>query len=47
MKVSEFYMSTGKKKRHNLKIENSVLSNRLTEDLSPGDTLSDSSEGPL
>ena len=38
---------TEKKKLHNLKVENYVLFGGLAEDLSPGDSLSDSSEGLL
>lgn len=34
-----------KKTMHNLKAENYVLFARFTEDLSPGDILSDSSQG--
>ena len=34
-----------KKKMHNLKVENYVLFSRHTEDLSPGDRLSDNCEG--
>ena len=37
-------MLTEKKKKHNLKAENYVLFSRLTEDLSPGASLSDSSK---
>ena len=33
------------KKKHNLKVENYVLFGGHTEDVSPGDSLSDSSEG--
>ena len=32
---------------HNLKVENRVLFGRLSEDISPGDSLSESSEGLL
>ena len=32
---------------HHLKVENYVLLDGLAEDLSPGGSLSDSSEGPL
>ena len=35
------------KQKHNLKVENYVLLGRLTEDLSLGDRLSDSSKGPF
>ena len=35
------------KKMHNLKVENYVLFSGLVEDVSPGDSLSDSSEGLL
>ena len=38
-------LSTEKKKTHNLKVENYVLFGRLSEDLSPGGSLSDSSKG--
>ena len=34
-----------KKKMHNLKVENYVLFGRMTKDQSPGDSLSDRSEG--
>ena len=37
-------LSTEKKKKHNLTVENYVLFGRRTEDLSSGDSLSGSSE---